>query len=112
MKEWLAAANITEGALFCRVSKGGNLLPGRLTSQSVAVIVKAYAARLTLDPDVFSGHSLRSGFLTSAVARDALLFKRSMSAGFAATSATLTRSAPLPKTNLHRSCRQAQPNGF
>jgi hypothetical protein len=37
--------------------------------------VKAYAARLGLDADVFSGHSLRSGFLTSAAARGASLFK-------------------------------------
>jgi site-specific recombinase XerD len=75
VKEWLAAANITEGALFRGVGKGGNLIPGRLTSQSVALIVKAYAARLRLDPDAFSGHSLRSGFLTSAAARAASLFK-------------------------------------
>jgi hypothetical protein len=31
--------------------------------------VKAYAACLGLDADAFSGHSLRSGFLTSAAAR-------------------------------------------
>jgi hypothetical protein len=37
--------------------------------------VKAYAARLGLDADAFSGHSLRSGFLTSAAARGASLFK-------------------------------------
>jgi hypothetical protein len=41
----------------------------------VALIVKAYAARLGLDADAFSGHSLRSGFLTSAAARGASLFK-------------------------------------
>jgi hypothetical protein len=57
------------------VGKGGNLIPGRLASQSVALIVKAYAARPRLDPDVFSEHSLRSGFLTSAAARGASLFK-------------------------------------
>jgi hypothetical protein len=44
-------------------------------AQSVALIVKAYAARLGLDPSAFSGHSLRSGFLTSAAARGASLFK-------------------------------------
>jgi hypothetical protein len=31
--------------------------------------------RLRLDPGAFSGHSLRSGFLTSAAARGASLFK-------------------------------------
>jgi hypothetical protein len=75
VKNWLAAAGITEGALFRRVGKGGKVLPDRLRAQSVAFIVKAYAARLGLDADAFSGHSLRSGFLTSAAARGASLFK-------------------------------------
>jgi hypothetical protein len=73
--DWLAAANVTEGPVFRRVGKGGNLTASRLTPQSVALIVKAYAARLGLDPGMFSGHSLRSGFLTSAAARGASLFK-------------------------------------
>jgi hypothetical protein len=37
--------------------------------------VKAHAARLGLDPGAFAGHSLRSGFLTSAAARGASIFK-------------------------------------
>jgi integrase len=41
----------------------------RLTDRSVAKIVKAHAARAGLDPAKFAGHSLRSGFLTSAAAR-------------------------------------------
>jgi site-specific recombinase XerD len=73
--DWLAAANIAEGPVFRPVGKGGRLLPNRLTPQSVALIVKAYAKRLGLDPSAFSGHSLRSGFLTSAAARGASLFK-------------------------------------
>jgi site-specific recombinase XerD len=75
VKDWLPAAGITEGPVFRPVGKGGRLLPKRLTPQSVAIIVKAYAARLGLDPNSFSGHSLRSGFLTSAAARGASLFK-------------------------------------
>jgi site-specific recombinase XerD len=75
VKDWLSAAGITEGALFRRVGKGGKVLPDRLRAQAVAFIVKAYAARLGLDADLFSGHSLRSGFLTSAAARGASLFK-------------------------------------
>jgi site-specific recombinase XerD len=75
VRDWLAAAGITEGPLFRRVGKGGKVLSDRLRAQSVAFIVKAYAARLGLDADAFSGHSLRSGFLTSAAARGASLFK-------------------------------------
>jgi hypothetical protein len=68
------AAGITDGPLFRRVNKGGRPLPDRLTAQSVAIIVKAYAARLGLDADAFSGHS-RAGFLTSAAAGGASLVK-------------------------------------
>jgi site-specific recombinase XerD len=75
VRDWLSAAGITEGPLFRGVNKGGRLLPDRLAAQSVALIVKACAARLGLDPSAFSGHSLRSGFLTSAAARGASLFK-------------------------------------
>jgi site-specific recombinase XerD len=47
----------------------------RLTDRSVAEIVKVHARRAGLDPKLFAGHSLRSGFLTSAAARGASIFK-------------------------------------
>ena len=37
--------------------------------------MKAHAQRAGLDPKLFAGHSLRSGFLTSAAARGASIFK-------------------------------------
>ncbi len=72
---WLDAAGVTAGPVFRRVSKGQRALPGRLTDRSVADIVKAHASRVGLDPAQFAGHSLRSGFLTSAAARGASVFK-------------------------------------
>jgi site-specific recombinase XerD len=57
------------------MNKGGRVRPDRLTAQSVALIVKAYAKRAGLDPQSFSGHSLRAGFLTSAARRGASIFK-------------------------------------
>jgi len=41
----------------------------------VAEIIKRYAKRVGLDPALFSGQSLRSGFLTSAAQRGASIFK-------------------------------------
>jgi hypothetical protein len=38
-------------------------------------VVKAHAGRVGLNAADFSGHSLRSGFLTSAAARGASIFK-------------------------------------
>ena len=55
------------------------VLPKRGTTLELPLLMPdgsiGYAARLGLDPSAFSGHSLRSGFLTSAAARGASLFK-------------------------------------
>jgi integrase len=40
--------------------------PGRLTAQSVALVVRRVAAAAGLDPAPFAGHSLRAGLATSA----------------------------------------------
>jgi site-specific recombinase XerD len=42
---------------------------------SVAQILKRYAKRAGLDPAAYAGHSLRSGFLTSAAESGASIFK-------------------------------------
>lgn len=70
VKEWMAAAEITSGALFRPVSRSGRVLEGRLTDRSIADIVKRYAETIGLDPAAFSGHSLRAGFVTTAAERD------------------------------------------
>jgi site-specific recombinase XerD len=72
---WLEAAKITEGSLFRPIRRGGHVQANRLTDRSVANIVKTHAKRAGLDPALFSGHSLRAGFLTSAAKRGASLFK-------------------------------------
>jgi site-specific recombinase XerD len=72
---WIAAAAITAGPIFRPITKGQHIQDTRLTDRSVASIVKAHAARAGLDPANFAGHSLRSGFLTSAAARGASVFK-------------------------------------
>jgi site-specific recombinase XerD len=74
LNAWLAAAGINTGPIFRSVRKGG-VVGGRLPAQSVAEIVKAYAERVGLDPALFAGHSVRSGFLTSAAKRGASIFK-------------------------------------
>src|SRR3977135_358322 len=75
LRAWLDAAGIEAGPLFRPIDRHGNLLPSRLTAQSVANIVKAYAGRAGFDASTFSGHSLRSGFLTSAAGKGASIFK-------------------------------------
>jgi integrase len=75
LRAWLEAASITDGPVFRPVAKGGRIQATRLTDRSVAEIVKVHARRAGLDPKLFAGHSLRSGFLTSAAARGASIFK-------------------------------------
>ncbi|MGH6811344.1 MAG: site-specific integrase [Methylocella sp.] len=75
LRAWLTVAGISDGPVFRPITKSGKVRPTRLTDRSVANIVKYRAERLGLDPRAFAGHSLRAGFLTSAAARGASLFK-------------------------------------
>lgn len=63
---WIEASGITCGALFRQVNRFDQLLPQRLSAQSVALIVKRRAVGAGFDPEMFSGHSLRAGFVTNA----------------------------------------------
>ena len=73
--EWMAASGIAHDAIFRRVTKGNKLTEDRLTDQSVALVIKKLAARAGLIASQYAGHSLRSGFLTSAAAQRASIFK-------------------------------------
>ena len=75
LRRWLTVSGITEGAVFRKVSKSGKVGRYALADKSVALIVKKYAAKAGLDVDDFAGHSLRSGFTTSAAEAGANLFK-------------------------------------
>jgi integrase len=76
LKDWIAAAGITEGPLFRQIRKGGKAAEAeRLSDRSVANIVKAFAHDVGFDPAIFSGHSLRSGFVTSALQAGADMLK-------------------------------------
>jgi site-specific recombinase XerD len=75
LRAWLDAAGILSGPLFRPINKSSTVSASRLTCRSVANIVKQCAGRAGLDATIYSGHSLRSGFLTSAAARGASIFK-------------------------------------
>ncbi|WP_298506685.1 site-specific integrase [uncultured Sphaerochaeta sp.] len=62
---WLKISGITEGFVFRSIRKGGAIGEG-LSDKAVALIVKSRVQQAGLDPDLFSGHSLRSGFITEA----------------------------------------------
>jgi site-specific recombinase XerD len=66
LQKWLNISKITKGPLFRKISKGSRLLENRLTDQTVALIIKKYLNKSGIDSSNYSGHSLRSGFATSA----------------------------------------------
>ena len=66
LKRWLNISKISKGPLFRRFTKGSKLTNYRLTDQTVALIIKDYLNIAGIDSKNYSGHSLRSGFATSA----------------------------------------------
>ena len=65
-QDWLDASKITEGPLFRPITRHGKMGCNRLSTKAVARIVKRYVTGIGLDASHFAGHSLRSGFATSA----------------------------------------------
>ncbi len=71
LDHWLERSGITEGPVFRPVSRGGGVLPGHLSGDAIASMVKQRAKAIGLDPTRYSGHSLRAGFVTSAASAGA-----------------------------------------
>lgn len=65
LQRWLASADIESGPVFRRVDRHDHV-HGPMSPKAIAEVVKRCAARIGMDPDDIGGHSLRSGFATSA----------------------------------------------
>jgi len=63
---WFEASGISEGAIFRKVNRHGELEGNRLCGASVALIVKRAFRLVGKRPQRFSGHSLRAGLATQA----------------------------------------------
>ena len=66
LKNWIEISKIETGPLFRRFIKGSKLSKNRLTDQTVALLIKENLKLAGIDSKNYSGHSLRSGFATSA----------------------------------------------
>ena len=66
LKKWISVSEINSGSLFRKFLKGSKLSEKRLTDQTVALLIKEYLQLTGIDSRNYSGHSLRSGFATSA----------------------------------------------
>ena len=66
LQNWIKISKINSGSLFRRFIKGSKLAQNRLSDQTVALLIKKYLNLAGIDSKDYSGHSLRSGFATSA----------------------------------------------
>ena len=66
IQKLIELSKINSGPLFRRFTKSSNLLKDRLTDQTVALLIKKYLQLAGIDNKNYSGHSLRSGFATTA----------------------------------------------
>jgi integrase len=69
LNAWLKAAKIETGSVFRKVDRWGNVSTRVLDPKSVNDIVKQRAGMAGLDPEEYSAHGLRSGYLTEAANR-------------------------------------------
>ena len=70
IRDWIDAAGLEDGKVFRAVRHGG-IITESLSTRVVANLVKRCANDIGLDPESFSGHSLRSGLITQAATNGA-----------------------------------------
>jgi integrase len=63
---YLARSNIARGPVFRPVTRYGHRQPVRLSGDAVSEVIRDRLAAVGIDPEGYSGHSLRAGFATSA----------------------------------------------
>jgi integrase len=66
LEQWLEKSTIVAGPLFRPLNRAGSISAKRLSSEAVSLIIKKRLTAAGIDPSGYSGHSLRSGFVTSA----------------------------------------------
>ena len=74
-RAWLDKSAIVHGPVFRKLTPQGRLTEQPMSAQGVALIVKAAAQAAGYPPVLYTGHSLRAGFLTEAGRQNANLFK-------------------------------------
>jgi integrase len=63
---WLDRAGITSGAVFRAIDRWGRIGTSAISGDGVNDVIKRRCRLAGLDPNLFSAHGLRSGYLTQA----------------------------------------------
>jgi integrase len=66
LKVWLGQGRVESGPLFREVTRHGRVSTTPLCGRSIAKIIKRRVEQAGMDPEKFSGHSLRAGLVTAA----------------------------------------------
>lgn len=62
---WMKASELTSGPLFRAIDRHGNVGACRMSAEAVSVIVKQRVEAAGFNPRLYSGHSLRAGYVTT-----------------------------------------------
>lgn len=89
LRQWMAAAEITEGPVFRAVLGDEDTRDAYLTTRTARRIIKTAGKRAGLDAAGLSGHSLRSGFITQAALNGVPLWQIAEQSGHKPGSAVL-----------------------
>ncbi len=66
LRNWLEAANVDDGPVFRSVDRNECVSQKALSGHAVSLLIKRRLAKAGIECSDYSGHSLRSGFVTSA----------------------------------------------
>lgn len=75
LEAWLSEAGIVDGPVFRAFGRSGNVSPRAMCDRDIARIVARAAVRAGLGTKGYSGHSLRSGFITTAARQGVTVFR-------------------------------------
>lgn len=67
---WLRSAAVNKGMIFRGLTRHGTVRDAAVSGRYVAELVKSAAAAAGLNPAIFSGHSLRAGYVTEGYLRE------------------------------------------
>jgi integrase len=83
LQNWLSASRIEDGPVSRSVDRHGRVSASRLSGEAVSLILRERVAAAGFDPTGYSGHSLRTGFATSATRAGVSTFKIRQQTGHA-----------------------------
>lgn len=90
VEAWLSVSRIETGPLFRPITRHGHVAREALTGDAVSVLLRERLNAVGVDPEGYSGHSLRAGFATSAAQAGVSTLKIRAQTGHA-SDAMLTR---------------------